>query len=96
MTQILFDPVDPKLVWMGVEIDGVHRSNDGGNTWTKTSAAGSVSEDVHGLAVLPHERRKLFAATTNKGLHYSFDNGGSWTLTPLDFGWYMLDRAVAG
>jgi photosystem II stability/assembly factor-like uncharacterized protein len=92
VTQILFDPVDPKLVWMGVEIDGVHRSSDGGNTWTKTSA-GLVSEDVHGLAVLPRGRRKLFA-TTNKGLHHSFDNGDSWTLKPLESEWQYTRSIV--
>ncbi|MBN9003101.1 MAG: hypothetical protein J0H75_13910, partial [Rhizobiales bacterium] len=29
VTTILFDPVDPNLVWAGVEIDGVWRSRDG-------------------------------------------------------------------
>lgn len=91
VTQILFDPIDPKLVWMGVEIDGIYRSRDAGETWTKHSD-GLVSEDVHGLAVLPNGPRKLFA-TTNKGLHYSLDDGSSWHLTPLPSEW-QYTRAI--
>ncbi len=30
VTQILFDPLERETVWAGVEIDGVHRSTDGG------------------------------------------------------------------
>ncbi|HTV28856.1 MAG TPA: hypothetical protein VMF32_13810 [Xanthobacteraceae bacterium] len=91
VTQILFDPVDPNLVWMGVEIDGIYRSTDAGETWTKCSK-GLVSEDVHGLAVLTNGTRRLFA-TTNKGLHFSRDDGSSWQLKPLPSEW-QYTRAV--
>jgi photosystem II stability/assembly factor-like uncharacterized protein len=92
VTQILFDPIDPQLVWVGVEIGGVHRSRDAGKTWTKTSS-GLISEDLHGLAVIRQEgRRKLFA-TTNKGLHVSHDDGDNWTHRPLATEWAYL-RAV--
>jgi len=91
VTQIVFDPLDPRLVWMGVEIDGVYRSQDGGETWSKC-CNGLVSEDIHGLAVLPDGRRKLFA-TTNKGLHCSLDDGASWVFRPLDSSW-QYTRAI--
>ena len=93
VTQILFDPQDPLLVWAGVEIDGVWRSRDGGKTWAK-HAEGLVSEDIHGLAsVRSNGRRKLFA-TTNQGLHVSHDDGESWQLQPLDSAW-QYTRAIA-
>jgi len=91
VTQILFDPNDPRLIWMGVEIDGVYRSDDAGETWTKCSK-GLVSEDVHGLAVIQDHHRTLFA-TTNKGVHISTDDGGTWKLVPLDSPW-QYTRAI--
>jgi hypothetical protein len=33
------DPTDPQIVWAGVEVDGVRRSLDGGDTWETIGAA---------------------------------------------------------
>ncbi len=83
VTTILFDPVDPALIWFGVEIGGVYRSRDGGDTWEKTST-GLVSEDIHGLAVVRETgRRKLFVAT-NRGVDVSFDDGEHWQHRAFD------------
>jgi photosystem II stability/assembly factor-like uncharacterized protein len=92
VTQILFDPDDPRLVWAGVEIDGVYRSADAGKTWVKR-IEGLTSDDIHGLAaVRVNGKRKLFA-TTNKGLHVSFDDGDSWQFRALDSPW-QYTRAI--
>ena len=44
VTCLVADPDDPNTLWAGVEIDGVHRSRDGGRTWqpigTRTQFAG--------------------------------------------------------
>lgn len=88
ITGIVWDPVRPGTAWCGVEIDGVHRSDDGGRTWTKVAGAGLASEDVHGLCVLDAgggKRRIL--ATTNKGLHESHDDGATFELRPLASPW---------
>ena len=90
VTQILFSPYDPKAVWCGVEIDGVHRSQDGGVSWRKSSA-GLVSDDVHGLAVA--DGGKVLFATTNKGLHLSRDGGERWQHQTLESPW-QYTRAV--
>ncbi|MBV9579706.1 MAG: hypothetical protein JO057_14045, partial [Chloroflexi bacterium] len=50
VTQIVFDPEDPDLVWAGVELDGVWRSQDAGRTFEK-HVQGLDTEDIHGLAV---------------------------------------------
>jgi len=77
VTAILFDPVEVGLIWFGVEIGGVFRSRDGGDTWQKASH-GLVSEDIHGLAVVRENgKRKLFAVT-NRGVDVSFDDGDHW------------------
>lgn len=81
-TQIVFDPIDPRLGWAGVELDGIWRTTNGGATWQKTMA-GLVSEDIHGLAVTNARKRRVFA-TTDRGLHLSDDDGESWQLQSLD------------
>jgi photosystem II stability/assembly factor-like uncharacterized protein len=77
ITSILFDSTDAGLIWFGVEIGGVYRSGDGGNTWERTSH-GLVSEDIHALAVVRENgKRKLFVAT-NRGVDVSWDDGSHW------------------
>lgn len=92
VTQVLFDPQIRDTLWAGVEIDAVHRSRDGGKTWTRL-ARGLVSGDVHGIAVVKGESRTLFA-TTNKGLHRSSDEGEHWELQTLDSPW-QYTRTIA-
>ena len=81
-TQILLDPVDPKLGWAGVELDSVWRTTDGGVTWHKITK-GLASEDIHGLAVTNNGGRRVFAAT-ERGIHISDDDGKSWELQSFD------------
>lgn len=81
-TQILVDPVDPRLGWAGVELDGIWRTIDGGMTWHKSNS-GLVSEDIHGLAVTNNGARKLFAST-DRGLHVSNNDGATWQVQTLD------------
>ncbi|MBY0440359.1 MAG: hypothetical protein K2W80_19425, partial [Burkholderiales bacterium] len=81
-------------VWAGVEIGGIFRSTDRGETWTQLEE-GLASSDVHGIAVSRDDRgAKLLLATTNYGLHLSRDNGETWALRPLDSPW-QYTRAIA-
>lgn len=91
VTQILVDPVDTDTIWVGAEIDGIHRTSDGGDTWRRISH-GLVSDDIHGLALIDNGTRTLFA-TTNKGLHASTDDGDSWQFRELDSPW-QYGRAI--
>lgn len=93
VTQILFDPVVPDLVWATVEIGGIFRSRDRGRTW-KLCDRGLVSVDVHGIAAIrDRDGSHVVFATTNRGLHRSDDAGESWTFQPLDSPW-QYTRAV--
>lgn len=85
VTQVLFDPDDGETVWAGVEIDGVHVSRDGGETWERRND-GLLSEDIHGLHVHGGTDRRIFA-TTNQGLHVSDDDGTHWRFQELDSPW---------
>jgi photosystem II stability/assembly factor-like uncharacterized protein len=81
-TQIIFDPVDPRLAWAGVELDSVWRSADGGITWRKT-LKGMETEDIHGLAVSNNGSRRVYAATDH-GVYVSTDDGESWQKGTVD------------
>ena len=76
VTTIIIDPVDPQTIWVGVEIDGVHRSTDGGQTWT-AQKNGLNSLDIHGLVVFSGPPKTIIAST-NQGLCKSTDNGETW------------------
>lgn len=79
---------EPDLLWAGVEIDGVHRSRDGGRTW-QPIGEGLSSRDIHALVVVPGrdgKPRRLLAATNND-LNVSEDDGATWR--PLRIGQAM-------
>ncbi len=78
VTSLLSDPANPDRLWAGVEIDGLHRSEDRGRTWAPLGS-GMSSRDVHALALVPGEKgaRRLLAATNND-TNVSLDDGETW------------------
>jgi photosystem II stability/assembly factor-like uncharacterized protein len=94
VTQILFDPLRPRTIWVTVEIGGIYRSVDEGDHWT-FHGDGLISHDVHGIAVIVGENdKRMVLATTNRGLHRSDNEGDSWKFVRLDSPWQYV-RAVA-
>ena len=92
VTQILFDPNDRALVLAGVEIDNLWRSTDGGEHFERVTQ-GFENDDIHGLAVMNHGERTLFA-TTYGGLHASRDGGATWALQRIPSEWPYV-RSIA-
>jgi photosystem II stability/assembly factor-like uncharacterized protein len=76
VTCILADPTDEKVIWAGIEIDGIRRSADGGRSW-ENLGEGLSSPDIHGLVVLPGPPKTLLASTNND-LNLSVDEGRTW------------------
>jgi len=66
------DPGDARVV-AGVEVGGVHVSDDGGETWVERREGGD--DDIHEL----HVARGEYVAATGRGLYRSTDAGRSWT-----------------
>jgi photosystem II stability/assembly factor-like uncharacterized protein len=66
---------NPQTVWAGVEIDGVYRSRDGGQSW-QPLGTGLSSQDIHALAHVNKSGRLL--ASTNNDLNVSRDDGAAW------------------
>ena len=56
-TNVVVDPNDSAKVWASVEVNGLHRSLDGGETWTALGPLGpsEFHDDVHG----PRVRRNV-------------------------------------
>jgi len=64
----------PDRVVAGVEVGGVHVSEDGGETWTERRDG--VDDDIHELHVRGPDE---FVAATGFGLYRTTDTGRSWT-----------------
>src|SRR6266436_4481846 len=76
VTALVVDPEDHRTIWAGIEVDGVRRSLDGGETWT-TIAGGLSDPDIHGIAVRRGQPKRVLA-TTPREVFASTDAGESW------------------
>jgi photosystem II stability/assembly factor-like uncharacterized protein len=77
VTALTINPADPKDVWVSVEVDGVRRSRDGGDTWARVEGNGLDEPDVHDIQIDPDEPDRVFV-TTEYDVRFSDDNGQSW------------------
>ncbi len=80
-TNIIVDPRDARTVWAGIEVDGVYRSLDGGDSWTRLPDLGPdpFHGDIHGMALKPGPNAAIYC-TTPFGISTSADEGESWEL----------------
>jgi photosystem II stability/assembly factor-like uncharacterized protein len=78
-TGIAVDPTDSRNVWVGLEVDGVRRSTDGGDTWTTVNGA-IPNPDVHSVLVIPGPPRTVFVVV-NDDVWRSIDDGKTWQPT---------------
>jgi len=72
-------PETPDRVVAGVEVGGVHVSDDQGETWTERRDG--VQDDVHHVLVLGADE---FVASCGDGLYRTRDTGQSWTRLDTD------------
>ena len=77
VTALTVDPSDNRIIWAGVEVDGVRRSLDGGETWTRI-AGGLNDPDIHDVAVRPADGGKAVLTSTPREIFASTDKGESW------------------
>lgn len=75
VTSIAVDPVEPKNVWMSLEVDGARRSTDGGESWSLVEATDRL--DIHNVAVTAGPPRTVFIMA-NREIYASKDNGAGW------------------
>ncbi len=77
VTALTVDPQDRRVVWAGVEVDGVRRSLDGGDTWTRIGG-GLDDPDIHDVMVRAAGNRKTVLTSTPREIFASTDRGESW------------------
>ena len=73
------DPVRPTTLY-AVTGEGLQKSMDSGQTWTKLGA-NSLPQDIpaSSVAVSPFDSRTIFVGYDGKGVFKSTDGGASWT-----------------
>ena len=81
VTSVLIDPLDSRRIYAGVEVDGVKKSFDGGDTWTQGNPIGTeyLHEDVHGMGRAALPSGVTVFATNPFGVSRTDDEGESWT-----------------
>ena len=72
---IAVDPQSPKTVYAAIEVGGLLKSVDGGETWEELHG---FYEDVHRVLIRPSDPRKVYI-TTGAGIYHSQDGGKNWT-----------------
>ncbi len=77
VTALTVDSSDHRIVWAGVEVDGVRRSLDGGDTWTRI-AGGLSDPDIHDVAVRGGGNARTVLTSTPREIFASTDKGESW------------------
>jgi hypothetical protein len=82
VTALVVDPSNPKIIWAGVEVDGVRRSLDGGDTWTRIEE-GVPDPDIHDVTININGSRKVLTTTPHE-IFASTDAGESWTPLGID------------
>ena len=86
---LVIDRDDPRRIWVGVEVGGIMRSEDGGETWNLDLPG--ENPDLHMMCAQPDKPEVLYASTGygrqdgvaemiegNAGVFRSDDGGASW------------------
>ena len=78
-TNVIVDPRDHRTVWAGIEVDGIYKSLDGGDSWVHLPELGPdpFHGDIHGMVISPGRTTSIYA-TSPFGIATSTDEGESW------------------
>ena len=75
-TGIAVDPTNDRNVWVGLEVDGVRYSRDGGETWATLNGQ-IANQDVHNMLVVEGPPKTVFTVV-NDDIWRSTDDGKTW------------------
>jgi photosystem II stability/assembly factor-like uncharacterized protein len=71
---IAIDPHEARIIYVGVEVGGLFKSEDSGQSWKELRG---FYADVHRIVIRPSEPKWLYLCTGD-GLYHSRDGGESW------------------
>ena len=57
---MVIDPDDSRIIWAGIEVDGILRSVDQGDTWVRIPVP---DEDIHSMVIGQGDPKRDFALT---------------------------------
>lgn len=85
-TNVVVDSANSDIVWASVEVDGLHRSADGGDTWSSLGelGPGEFYNDVHGFTMRDTADGTELLVSSPFGFGRSTDDGAS-------FQWHHFD-----
>jgi photosystem II stability/assembly factor-like uncharacterized protein len=76
VTALSVDPTDHRVIWAGIEVDGVRRSTDGGDSW-QAITSGIPDPDIHDIGVFVNGGARVLTTTPHE-IFESHDRGESW------------------
>ena len=82
VTGIAIDPENRQSIWVGLEVDGVRHSVDGGDTWVSINGA-IPNPDVHNVAVAAGPPKTVIVVVNND-VYTSADDGATWERLGID------------
>ena len=91
---LAIDPRNAQNVYAAVDAgpnDGVHRSANGGTTWTRSTEGLPPNVRLYSLAVDPRTPSTLYAGTASNGVWKSIDGAKTWTATGAEIGERRVD-----
>ena len=77
VTGIAIDPTNGNSVWVGIEVDGLRHSADGGDTWETIDHHAIPNMDIHNVTVTAGPPHRV-VVMVNDDVFLSDDDGGSW------------------
>jgi hypothetical protein len=77
VSTVVVHPTNPSIVYIGLQLRGVYRSENGGKTWTAVNT-GLTDLNVRQLLISPSAPATLFAVT-ELGIFRTIDGGVSWS-----------------
>ncbi|MDP3998768.1 MAG: hypothetical protein Q8P89_04105, partial [bacterium] len=79
---VLFDPVDPNIVYGGADVNGPFKSTDGGATWFLINN-GIEGDHINAIAIAPDNHNTLYLLT-KEAFYKSTDAGNTWVRKTSD------------
>jgi photosystem II stability/assembly factor-like uncharacterized protein len=73
------DPNSPERLYCGTYGQGLLRTVDAGNTWSRVGEGIIASSNVLSVAVSPNDPELVFAGTEPSALYWSGDGGATWS-----------------
>lgn len=101
VTELVYDSINPNLVYAATAGSGLWRSTDGGNSWESVSVDNETSISVSAIAVHPNVTNKIYVRTYNyfdgpnpePELWVSEDAGASWL--PMSYVFLGIDLLIS-